>query len=306
MPENGNGSRLRLQRESLTSLVHVPLLAKGTPLGTLCLGTRTPRVFAEEELSLLGAIGSQIAVAVENARLYEELSRKERLRGELLRRVISVQEDERKRIARELHDETSQTLSALRYTLDAAAKTCLTEETSPLIDRVRLLTAAAMDEVNKIIFELRPTVLDHLGLIAALRWYANSRLGDLGPRVEVVEIGESRRLPSAVETALFRSVQEAINNVARHAGARHVQISLDFEPDLVQVRVVDDGIGFDPGQVADSTDLSCGLGLMGMHERMAEVGGEFSLVSSPGEGATVILRVPMSGGERGHDSSVGS
>jgi PAS domain S-box-containing protein len=301
IPPATNGSLNRLQREALTSLVHVPLVAKGKPLGTLCLGTRAPRTFSEEELSLLGAVGSQIAAAVEIARLYEELSRKEQLRGELLRRVISAQEDERKRIARELHDETSQTLSALGYTLDAAAKTCLTPDTSPLIDQVRQLTVSALDGINKIIFDLRPTVLDHLGLVAALRWYATTRLSESGTRVEVSDPGETERLPTAVETALFRSAQEAINNIAQHAGARHVWIDLDFQDGHVKIRVKDDGVGFDVERVADSPNLRSGLGLMGMQERMSEVGGEFSLVSAPKEGTTIFLCVPMTGGESGSD-----
>jgi PAS domain S-box-containing protein len=299
LPPGTKDSLDRPQRESLASLVHVPLVAKGKPLGTLCLGTRTPRVFSEEELSLLGAVGSQIAAAVEIARLYEELSRKEQLRGELLRRVISAQEDERRRIARELHDETSQTLSALRYTLDAAAKNCLTPDTSPLIDQVRQLTVNAMDGINKIIFDLRPTVLDHLGLVAALRRYATTRLGESGIRVELSEPRQAKRLPATVETALFRSAQEAINNIAHHAGARRVWIDLDFQNEQVEIRVKDDGIGFDVNQVADSANLRSGLGLLGMQERMSEVGGEFSLVSAPGEGTTVFLRVPTTGGDNG-------
>ena len=286
-----------LQREALSSLVHVPLLAKGTPVGTLCLGARDSHQFTDEEISLLSAIGSQIAIAVENAQLYEELSRKEQLRGELLRRIISVQEDERKRIARELHDETSQTLTALLYALDGTGTNCRTPETAHLLDKMRRLTLSSIDSVHKVIFDLRPTMLDQLGLIAALRWYAESHLAESGTRVQVSEFGGVRRLPSVVETALFRTVQEAINNVARHAGARHLQIVFDFPDHQVEIRVEDDGIGFDLKRVRVSPNSLVGLGLLSMHERMSAVGGEFFLDSAPGQGTVVLLRVPIPEGE---------
>ncbi len=301
----GAGSFGAFQREALASLIHVPLIAKNVALGTLCLGMRTPREFGSEEISLLSAIGSQIAVAVENARLYQELRRKEQLRGELLRRVISAQEDERKRIARELHDETSQILSALLYTLDAAAETCETAQTETLIDKMRGLTRNAIDGVHKLIFDLRPTMLDQLGLVAALRWYAETRLGENGTRVEVTEQGNAQRLPAAIETALFRAVQETINNVARHAGARRVQIAFNFQKEQVEVQVVDNGIGFDLHQVTRSTDPRRGLGLMSLQERMSAVGGEFFLTSAPGQGTTVLLRAPITGGGNGSDTRAG-
>ena len=285
-----------LQREALSSLVHVPLIVKGTPLGTLCLGARDSHQFTDEEISLLSAIGNQIAIAVENAQLYEELSHKEQLRGELLRRIISVQEDERKRIARELHDETSQTLTALLYALDSTGTNCRTPETAPLLDKMRRLTLSSIDSVHKVIFDLRPTMLDQLGLVAAIRWYAESRLAESGTRVQVSEGGEIRRLPSVIETALFRTVQEAINNVARHAGARHLQIVFDFLDHQIEIRVDDDGIGFDMKRVSVSPNSLVGLGLMSMHERMSAVGGEFFLDSAPGQGTVVLLRVPIPGG----------
>ncbi|MBI4787726.1 MAG: GAF domain-containing protein [Chloroflexi bacterium] len=294
MPRSTRATYGALQREGLASLVHVPLIAKGKPLGTLCLGTREARTFDADQVALLSVIGNQIAVAVENAQLYEELRRREQWRGELLRHVISAQEEERKRIARELHDETSQTLTALLYALDSTP-------TLPLVEKMRRLTVSAIDGVHKVIFTLRPTMLDQLGLVAALRWYAESRFGDNGMRLEVSELGAAQRLPALVETALFRTVQEAINNVARHAGARHLRIVFNFKAEQVEIRVEDDGIGFDASQVAASPDPRRGLGLMSMQERMNTIGGEFFLTSAPGQGTTILLRVPMAGGNHGSD-----
>ncbi len=289
----------------LASRVHVPLVAKGTPVGTLCLGTHQPTEFSQEQVSLLSAIGTQIAVAVENARLYEELSNKERVRGELLRRVISVQEEERKRIARELHDETTQTLTALLYALDAAEGHDVADM-RPFTDKMRLLTRCAIDDVHKLIFDLRPTMLDQLGLVAALRWYAESRLGENGTHLEVTETGTVRRLPSTLETALFRTVQEAISNIARHAGARHVRIAFNFGEEQIEIEVEDDGIGFDMAQVSASRDPRCGLGLVSMYERLSAVDGEFYLTSAPAQGTLIRLRVPIQGGQDGTDTSADS
>jgi signal transduction histidine kinase len=276
------------------------LMAKGAALGTLCLGLRQSREFSPAEVAFLSAIGNQIAIAVENARLYEELSRKEQLRGELLHRLIFVQEEERIRIARELHDETSQTLTALLYALDTVTENCQNAQVPPPIAKMRTLTLSAIDGVHKTIFDLRPTMLDQLGLVAALRWYAETHLADRGALVEITEAGSVRRLPTTIETALFRAAQEAINNVSRHAGARHLQVSIDFSPDRVEICVTDDGIGFDLHQVTVVPGSSSGLGLLSMQERMSAVGGEFVLNSAPGQGTVLTLRAPIPGD--GHES----
>lgn len=232
------------------------------------------------------------AMAEENARLYAELQHKEQLRGELLHRVISAQEEERKRISRELHDETCQILTGLAYALDNAAETANAPELQPLLEQMHALTETALNSVHRIIFDLRPTMLDHLGLIPALRWYAETRFHGLDIQFNIREVGPVRRLSPAVETALFRVMQEAINNIARHSGARHVTFVLDFREDRVGVLISDDGQGFDPASVAGAPDGKRGLGLMGMEERMSTVGGEFHLRSAPGEGTTIRLTTP--------------
>ena len=182
------GKRARsLQKEHLSSLMHVPLTTKGATLGSLCLGTREPVYFTPEEEDLLKAIGSHIAVAVENARLYAEVQQKERIRGELFSKALNAQEDERKRIARELHDETSQTLTAMLFTLDDATDCQELAEVHQRLERLRGLTEHTLDGVHKLIFDLRPSMLDHLGLVPALRAYAETRLAKQGVRVVVDE-----------------------------------------------------------------------------------------------------------------------
>jgi PAS domain S-box-containing protein len=289
------GRRARsLKRERLNSLMHIPLIAKGSILGSMCVGTRLKHQFSDEEREMLTAIGSQIAVAIENARLYAEVQQKEHIRGELFKKGINAQEEERKRIARELHDETSQNLTALLFLSEE-----IVEMDDPEIAKMRLvqmqnLVKLTLDGVHKIIFDLRPSMLDHLGLVPALRWYAESRLSPKDVRVEIKEVSRPRRMPAEVETALFRVVQEAINNVARHAAARNLRIELEFTDQSVKVEVEDDGIGFDIGssQMISPED-GRGLGLMGMQERIELLGGEIIVETNPGLGTMLVIQVPL-------------
>jgi PAS domain S-box-containing protein len=289
------GHRARsLKRERLTSLMHVPLMSKGFTLGSMCVGTRARHQFSEEEREMLTAIGSQIAVAIENARLYAEVQQKEHIRGELFQKAINAQEEERKRIARELHDETSQNLTALLFLSEEVLEMDDLEQAQKRLARMQSLVKLTLDGVHKIIFDLRPSMLDHLGLVPALRWYAESRLSPKEVRVEIKEASRPRRLPAEVETALFRVVQEAINNVARHAAARNVRIEFEFEDQAVKVEVEDDGIGFDIGSSQTiSPENGRGLGLMGMQERIELLGGEISVETNPGFGTLLVIQVPL-------------
>jgi signal transduction histidine kinase len=259
----------------------------------MCVGTRHQHEFDIEEQELLTAIGNQIAVAIENARLYAEVQQKEQLRGKLLKKVITAQEEERKRIARELHDDTSQALTALLYAAEEGTEMCDLAEVKEMLGGMRRLTVRTLDGVHKLIFDLRPTMLDHLGLVPALRWFSQSRLEPTGVRVTIEEKSAPRRLPTEIETALFRVVQEAINNIARHAAARNVYISFHLDDKAVTVELEDDGIGFDMVELALSPDSGQGLGLMGMQERIEVLGGEMEITTATGYGTQVEIRVPI-------------
>jgi PAS domain S-box-containing protein len=289
-----------LRREKLNALVHVPLTAKGSTLGSMCVGTRCQREFDADDQGLLVAIGSQIAVAIENARLYSEVQRKERMRGELLKKVITAQEEERKRIARMLHDDTSQSITALLYAAEEAMEVSDGEEVKRMLASMRDLAGQTLDGVHQLILGLRPTMLDHLGLVPALRSFAQSRLEPAGVRVTVEESPAPRRLPAEVETALFRAVQEAITNIARHAAARNVHISFDFEATKITVRIEDDGIGFDMVEATLSPNSGRGLGLMGMRERVEVLGGEIDIDTAPGYGVKIRICVPTGKGNGTH------
>jgi signal transduction histidine kinase/HAMP domain-containing protein len=287
------GAGRALKMSGLCSLVHVPLISRDVTLGTMCVGTYTVREFDQEQVDLLMALGNQIAVGVENAQLSKELARREQLRGELLEKVITAQEEERKRIARDLHDDTSQSLTALIYSMEAAQATCNDPRLQQTMSTMRNLVSQTLDNVHKLIHDLRPSMLDHLGLFVALRWYAESRLQSAGMRVRIEERGALTRLSPRVETALFRVGQEAINNIARHSGARNVRVEFVRQNGSVQIEIKDDGIGFDVNEVEHSTDRQRGLGLVGMHERVGLLGGQINIVSIPGHGTHVSICVPV-------------
>ena len=235
------------------------------------------------------------AAAKDNARLYSELSKKEQIRGELLRRVISAQEDERKRIARELHDETSQSLTALMVGLDTV-NIGLAHDAQKAEKHLRSSKSIAetlLKNIHRLVADLRPSLLDDLGLVPAIAWYGEQRLKPLGIDFHMNEEGLKDRLPSSIETALFRIVQEATTNVLRHAQATVVNVRLENKNGYVTLQISDNGRGFDP-QTLQPADLhGQGLGLRGMQERAEILGGEFQLQTALGKGTVITIRVPV-------------
>jgi signal transduction histidine kinase/HAMP domain-containing protein len=321
----GRGAR-SLQREHIASIVHVPLMTKGCALGSMCVGTRTTATFDEEEQDLLAAIGNQIAIAVENARLYADVQRRERVRGELFKKTLAAQEDERKRIARELHDDISQSLTALLYDAEGGLEVKQLANIKKRLQSICDLSQTTLENVHKLIFDLRPSMLDQLGLVPALRWLTETRLESKGVRVKVTAntknaspgcANDSHLLSPEVETALYRVIQEAINNIARHSAARNVEIGLQCNNGVVSVNIVDDGIGFDVSEVSEGALMEIddegnplpvntrGLGLLGMQERILLLEGEIDIVSTPGKGTQISIKVPTEIRSMAYDQSTG-
>jgi signal transduction histidine kinase len=219
------------------------------------------------------------------------LRERELARAELLRKVITAQEDERKRVARELHDETTQALAALLMRVDQAADAVRAGKT-PALDELRTLANRALADVHRLILDLRPSVLDDLGLASAVQWYADRALGSRGVAVRC-EFGELPALTPELETALFRICQEALSNVARHAQASHVLVELRVEGPLLCIDVEDDGVGFDHAAVARREGRPH-WGLLGIQERADLLGGLARFDSAPGTGTRVEVRIPLS------------
>jgi two-component system sensor histidine kinase DegS len=280
-----------LGRVGMRTQVAVPLKARQRTQGVLAVGTRDTRQFSPQELELLGAIGNEIGVAIENAQLYD------RMRF-YASEITRAQEEERRRIARELHDETLQMLILLSRRLEALASPTepLPETTTARLKSLQELVRDAMRAMRRFVQALRPPALDHLGLEAAIR----GLLADLprkgGIRTEFRVIGESKRLPPESELALFRIAQEALHNASRHADASRVSVQLAFRPDGVRVMVQDDGHGFEAPERLDDLVSLHKFGLMGMAERARVLGGTLTVQSKPGRGTDVIAELPAQPG----------
>lgn len=219
-----------------------------------------------------------------------QLKEREEARSQLLRKVITAQEDERKRIARELHDETTQDLAVLAMGIDAA-RDAVKAGKEPHLDEVKALAVRTLEDVHRLILDLRPSVLDDLGLLSAIRWYADRALVTRGVAVRC-EFGELPRLPPEMETALFRMCQETLSNVARHAQASQVLVQVGVEGGEVVVDIEDDGKGFDERTVGQGSGRKH-WGLMGIRERAEILGGVAVVESEPGQGTHVVVRVPV-------------
>lgn len=228
------------------------------------------------------------------ARLKESQQR-EALRGELFRRVVAAQESERQRIARDLHDETGQALTAIGLGLRGLESRVSRDpqQAALTLQELQTLTADSLKELQHLMADLRPSHLDDLGLPAALRWYA-AKIEERGALKVGVEIsGSEQPIAEPAKIAMFRIVQEALNNVIRHAEARSVSISLQFADLGVRVNIRDDGRGFDLAQLRHTqASARPPLGLAGMQERAALLGGAVTVRSSPGEGTVIEAFVP--------------
>ncbi len=223
-----------------------------------------------------------------------EAEQRENLRVELFRRVVAAQEAERQRIARDLHDETGQSLTAIGLGLRGLSNT-LTKNPAHANDtlhHLETLTADSLSELQRLISDLRPSHLDDLGLPAALRWYTGKVSERTGLKIRVDTFGEERPISEAAKIAMFRIVQEALNNTIKHAGATSVFLQLSYEPQQIHVSVRDDGAGFDPEAVKMRQTNRPSLGLAGMRERAALLGGTVSIQSGPGQGTLVEASMP--------------
>jgi signal transduction histidine kinase len=233
-----------------------------------------------------------------------ERRRHAELHARLLDQVITAREEEQRRIARALHDEAGHSLTSLLVglrTLEAASSIAAVREQ---VADLRRATARTIDEVGRLARGLRPAVLDELGLVPAIEQLALDYTQASGVTVDVSAVGfGAERLPPVVETTVYRVVQEALTNTAKHAGARTASVVLRLRREAVQAIVSDDGCGFDVDATLRTPAAWAHLGLHGMRERAALVGGAVTIESTPGEGTTIYVRVPVSGAIDGADSN---
>ncbi|HKT51448.1 MAG TPA: GAF domain-containing sensor histidine kinase [Candidatus Angelobacter sp.] len=275
-------------RAKAKSLWGVPLKAEGETIGVVTIGFPKPYEWLPTERELMRAIADRAALAIERAQMTEALREREQRIADLSAHLLRVQEEERKRISRELHDETGQALMVIRLYLgmmeSGGAKSLRgkIKETVEVVDRT-------IEGIRRIIGKLSPLVLQELGLVAAIRKEAKDLAKATGVKTRVLFADDVGRLASGTEQAIYRVVQEALHNVAKHAQAKSVMIQVAREGDAVQVQVEDDGIGIQPSR-GNPRDRS--FGLAGIKERIAMLGGVSRVISAKGKGTRIEIIVP--------------
>jgi len=274
---------------ALTSPISA-LAAEARELGRGAFKQRD-RKWGDDEIGSLGKAFDEMS---------RELEHKEEMRNQLLAKVLSAQEDERKRIARELHDETSQTLTSLMVGLKVLENAPDVSVVRDRLVELRSLAHQTLDNVHSLAMELRPNVLDDIGLAAAIEKYATEYAAKTGVHVDlqIAPIGK-QSLPSDAETAAYRITQEALANVTRHAHARNVSIIMGRTDSKLTLIIEDDGAGFSVDE-AMSRSPENKLGLFGMYERAYLVGGTLAIESQPGQGTSVFLEIPLKPSKEGN------
>ncbi len=308
-----NAARLDLiSTEGLRAFVSIPLRAREQVLGVMNVASHIPRRFTKEDLHFLGSVGDQLGIAIEQTRLYERLRKaRERLR-KLARQNLVAEEEERRRIARELHDETSQSLSGIALQLEALIEMSAMSGNQDAkfvagLKKVQSLTVQVHNEVSRVISNLHPALLDTLGLVAAVRQHAENRLQPLNINVLIETKGAERRFPPDIEAALFRVVQGAIGNIVQHSKAKNASIVLVYQPDEFSLSISDDGQGFDVSEITDVEESGRGRGLFSMRERIGFLGGTSGVESKIGVGTTLWAKIPIGEAIRyGENKSTGS
>jgi signal transduction histidine kinase len=291
VPDKWHDPRYRyipaLRGEDYQSMVSVPMLVLGQRVvGVLNLHSRQPGRYGEADLALLTQVANLLAPTVDNARLYERLAEREERLERFAARTVEAEELERRRLAGEIHDGISQRLISLWYHLQAAADASDPATVGSALEQATELATAALDETRRAIAGLRPSVLDDLGLGPSLESLARSV-----PASEIDLDVEPCHLPPHVEMALYRVAQEALQNVAKHAGAERVSIRLTSKDGRVRLVVEDDGRGFSP-DAPPADGLVPSYGLVGMRERAELVGARLTVTSAPGMGTRVEVEVP--------------
>ncbi len=234
---------------------------------------------------LAGTFNQMLAQLEHDAREMQQLSRQ----------ILQAQEEERYRLARELHDEAAQSLTSLLVHIRLLERANNPIEAQHHVQELRELTARALEDVRRVALDLRPTILDDLGLAAALEWRVDEFNKGDGVRASVVVDGLDRRMPREAELVLYRVGQEALSNISRHSAASEVVVTLRRDADLCILQVSDNGVGFDPARMRPDADH--GLGLVGMRERVAMIGGDLEVNSQPGTGTRITARIPWQNGK---------
>jgi len=286
--------------EGLKGFVSIPLKSKDEVVGVMNVASHAVGRFGVDDVSLLSAIGDYLGTAIEQARLYDRLAEAgERYRA-LLQHALTAQEQERKRIARELHDETSQAITSVTLSLQAIMTIAEMKGIgdAEFMEKVRATHSYAVHagyEIVRLMKELRPSLLDELGMPAAIHRYAKDTLQAQGIKVSAEFSGTEKRFPPEIEVTLFRVAQGLIGNILEHSEAKNALIKLECDENECVLYIEDDGKGFDVSKLTRVDPSGRGAGLFTIKERVGLVGGKCRVDSHPGRGTKVTVKVPLGG-----------
>jgi signal transduction histidine kinase len=296
--ENSHGVLNPVLREKAKALWGMPLRISDQVIGVLVIGFHKPYDWLPTEKELLAAIAERSALAIEKARFHDELRERELRIAELSAHLLSAQEDERKRISRELHDATGQQLMVIRLYLGMLENSAgnVVELRSKISETVTVVDQT-IEGIRRIIAKLSPLMLEELGLIAAIRKEAKDFTKRTGIRTRVAISDSVGRLSNQTETAVYRVVQEALHNVEKHSKAATVTVQMARQDSTISLVIQDDGVGITQAPVAGRN-----FGLAGMQERVAMLGGSAKVASAKSKGTRIEVKVPVTqraAGERG-------
>jgi signal transduction histidine kinase len=285
-----------ISNEGILAVICAPLTVSGDLIGSLNLGSELPSGFDLEHREIVREVADSLAIAIHSARLLETVTSHS---GELQRlsaRLINIQEEERKHISYELHDEIGQVLTAITYNLAAISRDLpqpVSAKTANRLSDSEELVNQVMERIRDMSLQLRPSMLQDLGLIPTLRWYINQYGERMNLNVEFSADEIECPLDESTETTLYRFVQEGLTNAARHACANKISVSLECKGELILATVKDDGIGFDTDSSDDVRTSLDGTGLLGIRERLAPLGGQLKIESAVGQGTVLRASTPM-------------
>jgi len=294
-----------LTNEKLVSIASFPLDVENKREGFLIVGFRHAHQFSSRELRLLASLAEKSSIAIANANLYENLRKREKELEILTGVRVQAQEEERRRIARELHDGLGQMLTAIKFNLEIVGDSIdsTTHEYKRIEDMKELLDRV-MKEAREISYDLMPSVLDDFGLVPALQLLCERMTKRINVAINFHTQGLTERLEPKMEVSLYRIAQEALNNVAKHAAATEVEVQIIRHRDGIRMTVEDNGKGMSSEWRSQKKDKLTGMGLVGIRERTASFNGKFTIDSSPGRGTVLTVDIPLTRpDDHGKDSS---
>ncbi|HXG59503.1 MAG TPA: GAF domain-containing sensor histidine kinase [Thermoanaerobaculia bacterium] len=266
-----------------SSIAAIPLVTRRRQHGVVVIGTRAPGGFSPRDLEIYRTIGRDVAIAIENARLFAEVSRSNQRLQDLSRELIDVQERERRYLGLELHDQIGQMLTGLKLIIESARNG---GDVRTRLEDAERIVADLMQRIRALAVELRPPMLDDAGLVAALACHVQTLSAQSGLAIDFRHAVDRPARPE-IQIAAFRIAQEALTNAARHARAANISLRVWTTAGTLLLQIADDGAGFDPAEP------TAGAGLRGIRERAALIGGTVSIESSRGSGTRIIVEIPL-------------